>query len=78
MGLNLDQVLANAIDHDTHLSASLSSPPEHEVPNFKQVLNSLQLQVERLVEQPELPADERQRVLQTALLDLQQAQILLS
>jgi len=77
LGLNLDQVLANAIDHDTHLPASLCSLQEHEVPNFKQLLNRLQAQIEGLVDHPELPTVERQTVLQAALLDLQQAQHLL-
>jgi CBS domain-containing protein len=77
LGLNLDQVLANAIDHDTHLPASLSSLQEHEVPNFKQLLSRLQAQIERLIDDPELPTVARQTVLQAALLDLQQAQHLL-
>lgn len=77
LGLNLDQVLANAVDHDTHLPASLCSLQEHEVPNFKQLLSRLQAQIERLVDHPELPTVVRQTVLQAALLDLQQAQHLL-
>ncbi len=77
LGLNLDQVLANAIDHDTHLPASLCSLQEHEVPNFKQLLSRLQAQIEGLVDHPELPTVARQTVLQAALLDLQQAQHLL-
>jgi CBS domain-containing protein len=74
LGLDLDQVLANAIDHDTHLPASLCSLNEYEVPNFKQLLNNLQGQIKHLVEHPELSTNARQTVLQAILSDLQQVQ----
>ncbi len=74
LGLDLDQVLANAIDHDTDLPAALCSLDEREVPNFKQLLNSLQGQIKHLVEHPEVSAETRQTVLQAVLSDLQQAQ----
>jgi CBS domain-containing protein len=72
LGLDLEQVLANSVDHDTHLPAAFCSLAE--LPNFKDVLKGLQVQIEHLVEHPELSAETRQRVLRSALSDLQQAQ----
>jgi CBS domain-containing protein len=77
LGLDLDQVLANAIDHDTHLPASLCSLHENELPNIKVFLNALQTQIEYLVKNPVLPSDVRETVLLAALSKLQQFQCLL-
>jgi CBS domain-containing protein len=73
LGLNLDQVLAGAVDPDTHLPAAFCSLPDRELPNFKEVLHGLQSQLEHLVEHPELSAEARQERLRSALLDLQRA-----
>ncbi|WP_404788500.1 CBS domain-containing protein [Altericista sp. CCNU0014] len=77
LGLDLDKVLANAIDHDTHLSASIAVPEPDAIPNLKTFLNTFQLQIKHLVDRPELTADARQAVLQTILSELQQFQNLL-
>jgi CBS domain-containing protein len=74
LGLDLDQVLANAIDPDTHLSAPTCTLPEFEVPNLKRSLATLQSQIKHLVEYPDLSAEARQTALQAVLLDLQQIQ----
>jgi CBS domain-containing protein len=74
LGLDLDQVLAHAIDPDRHLPAPICALPGHELPNLKGLLNGLQTHIEHLVEHPNLSAEARQTVLRSALLDLQQAQ----
>jgi CBS domain-containing protein len=74
LGLNLDQVLAGAVDPDTHLPAAFCSLPDRELPNFREVLDGLQSQLEHLVEHPELSAAARQERLRSALSDLQRAQ----
>ena len=78
LGLDLDRVLATAIDHDTHLVASthLAEPPE--LPNLKICLSTLQLQIEHLLDQPELPIADRQATLATMRSDLQQVLDLLA
>jgi CBS domain len=76
LGLDLDRILVNAIDHDNHLGASTSSQPP-ELPNLKTFLNTLQLQIGHLVDRPELPSAERQAALLTLKSDLQQFQTLL-
>jgi CBS domain-containing protein len=78
LGLDLDQVLANTIDHDTHLPAALCSLHEGELPNIKVFLNALQTQIEYLVEHPVLPSDVRKTMLLAASSKLQQFQCLLS
>jgi signal-transduction protein with cAMP-binding, CBS, and nucleotidyltransferase domain len=77
LGLDLDRVLAEAIDPDTHLGASVLAPEPPEMPNLKVFLNALQAQIEHLVDRPELPADARQATLMMVLSDLQQFQALL-
>ena len=77
LGLDLDKVLANAIDPDTHLPVSLHAPEQVEIPNLKTYLNTLQVQIIHLVNHPELPSDERQTALLTVLSDLRQFQQLL-
>jgi CBS domain-containing protein len=77
LGLDLDQVLANAIDHDTYLPASLCSLHEGELPDIKVFLNALQTQIEYLVENPMLPSDDRRTVLLAVSSKLQQFQYLL-
>jgi signal-transduction protein with cAMP-binding, CBS, and nucleotidyltransferase domain len=77
LGLDLDKVLAKAIDPDTHLPVSLQAPEQVEVPNLKTYLNTLQVQITHLVNHPELPSDARQAALLTVLSDLQQFQHLL-
>jgi CBS domain-containing protein len=78
LGLDLDKVLANAIDHDAHLPDSLHAPEDAAVPNLKTFLNTLQIQINHLVNHPDLAADARQSTLLTVLSDLQQFQSLLS
>lgn len=77
LGLDLDKVLANAIDPDTHLPISLHVPEQGEIPNLKTFLSILQIQIKHLINQPELPSDTRQIALLTVLPDLQQFQNLL-
>jgi CBS domain-containing protein len=77
LGLDLDRVLATAIDHDTHLGASAPTLPPPELPNLKTFLNALQLQIAHLVNRPELPSDTRQSALLTLQSDLQQVRDLL-
>jgi signal-transduction protein with cAMP-binding, CBS, and nucleotidyltransferase domain len=77
LGLNLDKVLANAIDHDTQLSASAHATEQNVIPNLQTFLNTLQTQINHLVHHPELTTDDRQAALQTVLSDLQQFQNLL-
>jgi CBS domain-containing protein len=74
LGLNLDQVLATAIDYDTHLPAPFCSLHRDEMPNLNAMLNALQTQVEHLVNHPELPPESRQTALSSLLSDLQQLQ----
>lgn len=76
LGLDLNKVLANAINHDTHF-ALLHAPEQGELPNLKTFLNALQIQIEHLVNHPELSTDARQVALLTVLSDLQQFQSLL-
>jgi CBS domain-containing protein len=77
LGLDLDKVLATAIDHDSQLSASASAPDQNAIPNLKTFLNNLQMQMNYVVNHPELTTDARQAVLLTVLSDLQQFQDLL-
>jgi CBS domain-containing protein len=77
LGLDLDKVLATAIDHDTQLSASGHAPEQNAIPNLKTFLNTLQIQMSHLVNHPELTTDARQATLLTVLSDLQQFQNLL-
>jgi signal-transduction protein with cAMP-binding, CBS, and nucleotidyltransferase domain len=77
LGLNLDKVLANAIDHDTQLSASAHAPEQNVIPNLQTFLNTLQTQINHLVNHTELTTDARQAALLTVLSDLQQFQNLL-
>jgi signal-transduction protein with cAMP-binding, CBS, and nucleotidyltransferase domain len=78
LGLDLDRVLTQAIDHDTHLSASTHAPEQPEIPNLKVFLNALHHQLEHLVECPELAVAARQSTLVKILSDLQQFRNLLS
>jgi CBS domain-containing protein len=77
LGLDLDKVLANAIDHDTNLSASSRIANQNEVPNLRTFVDDLQSQVKHLIHYPELPPEARQATLQTMLSELQQFQTLL-
>jgi CBS domain-containing protein len=77
LGLDLNKVLAEAIDRDTHLFASAPTLDLPEIPNLKICLNALQVQIEHLVDRPQLPAAERQTALLTLLSDLQQVRELL-
>jgi CBS domain-containing protein len=77
LGLDLDKVLANAIDHDAYLPASLHTPAPDAMPNLKTFLNTLHVQIQYLANYPELPADARQAALRMMLSDLQQVQDLL-
>lgn len=73
-GLDLDQVMATAVDHDTHLPAAFCSLHRHEMPNLNLTLNGLKAQIEHLVNHPELPSESRQVALASLLSDLQQFQ----
>jgi CBS domain-containing protein len=77
LGLDLDRILANAIDHDTQLGASARTTQPPELPNLKTFLNALELQISHLVDRPNLPADIRQSALLTLQSDLQRFQTLL-
>jgi CBS domain-containing protein len=77
LGLDLDKVLATAIDHDTQLSASAHAPEQNAIPNLKTFLNTLQTQINHLANHPELTTDARQATLLTVLSELQQFQNLL-
>jgi CBS domain-containing protein len=77
LGLDLDQVLAHTIDHDTHLPAPSCALHEGELPNIKVFLNALQTQIEYLIEHPVLSADVRKTMLLAASSKLQQFQGLL-
>jgi signal-transduction protein with cAMP-binding, CBS, and nucleotidyltransferase domain len=77
LGLDLDKVLANALDHDTQLSASGNSHEPSEIPNLKTFLASLQTNLSHLANSPEISADTRQTTLLTMLSELQQFQDLL-
>lgn len=77
LGLDLDKVLSNAIDHDAHLPASLHAPEQDATPNLKTFLNNLQAQIKHLANHPELSTDARQAALARVLSDLQQFQDLL-
>ncbi|MBW4551542.1 MAG: CBS domain-containing protein [Aphanocapsa sp. GSE-SYN-MK-11-07L] len=77
LGLNLDQVLATAIDHDTHLPAAFCSLHEGELPNLKTLLTTVQTQIEQLVKHPELSTQVRQTALIDVLFNLQQFQHIL-
>ncbi len=74
LGLNIEQVLATAIDHDTHLSAAFCPVHKDEMPNLKTGLNGLQTQIAYLMKHPELSSEMRQTALKTALADLHQLQ----
>lgn len=77
LGLNIEQVLNSAIDHDTHLPAAFCSIHPVEVPNLKVGLQQLQSQIAALVQQPELALEIRQAMLSAVLTNLQQLQSLL-
>jgi CBS domain-containing protein len=77
LGLNVDKVLANAIDHDTHLAASLHVPEPEILPNLKTFLSSLQGQITHLIDHPELATEARQTAMSEMLSELQQFQSLL-
>jgi CBS domain-containing protein len=78
LGLDLDKVLANAIDHDTHLPVSLHAPEPDALPNLKTFLSTLKIQINHLINHPELASDARQATLLSVLSDLQQFENLLS
>jgi len=77
LGLNIEQVLATAVDHDTHLPAAFCSIQKDETPDLKAGLHELQTQVVYLVKHPELSLEMRQTSLMAVLADLQQLQGLL-
>lgn len=77
LGLNIEQVLATAIDHDTHMPAVLRAIDKDEAPNLKVGLQELQTQIAYLVQHPELSSETRQTALAVVLADLQQLQALL-
>ncbi len=77
LGLNIEQVLATAIDHDTHLPPPSCPILREETPNLKTGLNALQTQLAYLADHPELSSDLRQTSLLGALADLQKLQALL-
>ncbi|WP_373541337.1 CBS domain-containing protein [Chamaesiphon sp.] len=77
LGLDLDKVLADAIDHDTHLGASAPAPAQQAIPNLKVFLHNLQLQIEHLSDRPDLPVAARQTALLALRSELEQFQDLL-
>jgi len=77
LGLNIEQVLATAIDHDTHMPPVLRIVDKDEAPNLKVGLQGLQTQIAYLAQHPELSSETRQTALVVALADLQQLQALL-
>lgn len=74
LGLDLDKVLASAIDHDTHLPMTPHIHEQSGTPDLKTFLNTLQNQIHHLITHPELPPDARQAALSKVLSDLQQFQ----
>ena len=72
LGLDLDKVLANAIDRDTHLYGAIPTPEPPELPNLNAFLTTLQSQIEHLIDRPQLPLEYRQAGLLTLLSDIQQ------
>ncbi|WP_041548657.1 CBS domain-containing protein [Chamaesiphon minutus] len=78
LGLDLDRVLTQTIDPDTHLRASTHAPEQPEIPNLKVFLNALEHDIEHLVDRPELAVAARQSTLAKILSDLQQFRHLLS
>ena len=72
LGLDLDKVLANAIDRDTHLYGAIPTPESPELPNLNAFLTTLQSQIEHLIDRPQLPLEYRQAGLLTLLSDIQQ------
>lgn len=74
LGLDLDQVLANAVNHDAHLPAALCSLHNGELPNLKTFMSGLQTQVEHLINHPALPLEARQTALLAILSHLQHFQ----
>jgi CBS domain-containing protein len=72
LGLDLDKVLANAIDRDTHLYGATPTPEPPELPNLNAFLTTLQSQIEHLIDRPQLPLESRQAGLRTLLSDIQQ------
>lgn len=77
LGLNIEQVLATAIDHDTHLPAAFCPVHKDETLDLKTGLDQLQTQIAYVVKHPELSSEIRQTALVAALADLQQLQSLL-
>jgi CBS domain-containing protein len=59
LGLNLDQVLATTIDHDTHLPAAFCPLQQSEMPNLNATVQTLQTQIEYLISQPDLTTETR-------------------
>jgi CBS domain-containing protein len=74
LGLNLDQVLATAIDHDTRLPAAFCSLHESRMPNLDSMVQALQIRIEHLISHPNLPTETRQTALATVLSELQRFQ----
>ncbi|MFM2311537.1 MAG: hypothetical protein RLZZ04_813 [Cyanobacteriota bacterium] len=72
LGIDPNQVLANSSDRDIHLPAPLCHLNNAERPNLKVLLTTLQTQVEYLVNNPELSANQRQATLMSALSNLKQ------
>jgi len=77
LGLNIEQVLATSIDHDTHLPAAFCPVHKDETPDLKTGLDQLQTQLAYVVKHPGLSSEIRQTALVAALADLQQLQSLL-
>ncbi len=77
LGLDLDQVLANAVDHDTQLSASRHAAEPAEIPSFKALCADLNFQIEHLLNAPALSIEAREAALRTMQAALQQFQHLL-
>jgi CBS domain-containing protein len=74
LGLDLDQVLASAINHDLHLSVSTCTLPDAEQPNLKVFMGQLQTQLADLIDHPHMPPEERQAALQSMLSQLEHVQ----
>jgi hypothetical protein len=74
LGLDTNQVLANSSDRDLHLPAPLCHLNHNEMTNFQTLLTTVQTQIEHLVDNPHLSADERQAILLRTLSDLKQLQ----
>jgi CBS domain-containing protein len=71
LGIDPNQVLADSIDHDIHLSAPFCSLEDQQAPGIHELITALQSQISYLLNQPEIDAKARQVYLSQMLSALQ-------